>query len=107
MSDPWARSLWYRDPVDGVDTIDLDPDFDGHLAVDLGGDELFEGVDTVVALPPEIEGDGAVVIGAAALVDGRLTFRVTGSGALVTFRFTGSGAIRSNDLTVRLRAREG
>lgn len=105
----WDKSAWYVDPVDGIDTIDLDVDFDGYLKADFTRDGRFGGLTDAVALPVVPEDGGDMEISDVIVLPGPvLTFRAAGSGALVTFRFTGSGGpVFKNDWTARLRARAG
>lgn len=104
----WDRSAWYVDPVDGVDTIDLDVDFDGYLKADFTRDGRFAGLTDATALPAVPEGGEVEISDVLVLAGPVLTFRASGSGALVTFRFTGTaGPVFKNDWTARLRARAG
>lgn len=105
----WDKSAWYVDPLDGIETIDLDADFDGYLKADFTRDGRFWGLTDASALTPVPEDGGAATITDVLVVAGPvLTFRAAGSGVLVTFRFTGTaGPVFKNDWTARLRAKAG
>lgn len=98
-----AKSEWYRDRRDGIWTLDLDPDADVLLQIDWPG--WFGTPIDVVPQAPVAEG-GTVTIANVDATEERLIFRATGSGARVTFRVTWGSPTQTDDLTIRLRAKQ-
>lgn len=100
-----ALSEWYVDRVDGIWTLDLDPDFVGQIAIDWAG-FWPAAVAGVTALTPVVETaqPQATTVSVASFDDSGCVLNVDGSGVLVTLRVAmGAG---SDDFTVRFRARQ-
>jgi hypothetical protein len=97
-------SAWYRDRRDGIWTIDLDPDAVRNLEVGFNGRFAAPVTGVAVAATTPEEG-GSASVSVVSFDDDGMVFRADGSGVLATFRVA-YGASESDDLTVRLRARQ-